>query len=426
MKIKRIICAALAAAMAVSMCGCKIKVGTNKKYKDDYVVAQATGEGYKGKEGLQITYAEFMKEYDYYLKSQGVTDDTLEEVADSCKSRRTVIISYLINEKIILDKAKEYGTDTLSAEEMDAVEEEYNELVQEQVDYFAEQNAGTGEAETEADKQQRGNDEFDKYLADCGLTRDDLLVWQVNAALTNKTVEAAVADVTVDEAEVQAEFDKLQESVKSLYESSPYEYETGASYSSVWLPENARRIKHVLLSFDTAVTEEIRACRQNGDDEGADRIRAEKAAELEERTTEIINMLDNGADIDELIPEYSGDATGSQMNPDGYLLVPNGESFMAEFQQAAFELENVGEYKTCVTDYGVHVVLFASYAKLNTEDIDGFKDYLREQLLSTAKNQAFTELLNKWKEEYGFEQDYDALRIDNPNAEATTAATTAG
>lgn len=423
MKIKRILSAAMAAVMAASMCGCSVKVGTNKKLKDDYIVAEGKGESAKDKSGMTVSYGEFKKEYVYYLKAQNITDDSEESVAQTCKERRATIINYLINERIILDKARELGIETLTSEEMDEVEAEYDELIEEQIEYFGENadygELATGEVVSDEDKRTRGNEEFDAYLAECGMTRDDLLMWQVNAAITNKVIDETVKDVGIEYSEAEEEFDKVVESVKELYAEDPYEYETGSGYTSVWLPEGSRKIKHVLLSFEDTFTDELTACRQNGDDEGADRLRAQKAEEMEQQTTEIINMLDNGADIDELIVEYSGDLTGSSMNPDGYLLIPNGQSFMAEFQQAAFELENIGDYKSCVTDYGVHIVMYAADAAVSDEDVKGFTDYLFDSLDTNKKNEYFSEQLEQWKKDYGFEIDYEALKIDEPSESAT-------
>ena len=46
-------------------------------------------------------------------------------------------------------------------------------------------------------------------------------------------------------------------------------------------------------------------------------------------------MLDNGADFDELIAEYSADAAGSEMYPEGYTVIPNSVSHVKEFVEAA-------------------------------------------------------------------------------------------
>lgn len=414
MNFRRIACAAMAAVMTVSVCGCSIKVGTNKKIKDTAVVASTKVSDDKS---MNVTYGEFRKEYAYWMKANQYTDDSLETVADSCKAQRANIINYLINEKILLAKAAQMGLDKLTDEESREIQDDFDAAVKEQVEYFASvADYGTDDTSTISDeeKEKRGNEDFDKYLTDCDLTRDDLFMWQVNAAITAKLINEVTKDITASREDAQAEYDEIVDKVKETYENDISTYESSASYTTFWLPEGARNIKHVLLSFEDA--EEIMSLRSAGDDAAADELRMQRAEEMTERTQEIINMLDNGADIDELIPEYSADAKGSSVYPDGYLIVPGGSKYMAEFQQAAMELENVGDYKTCVTDYGVHIVLYASKAAVSEETKNEVVDYLFEELDSSKKDSHFADLLNQWKAEYNYEIDYEALKIDEPAA----------
>ena len=415
MKLSRILhtAAALSAAGAVFLSGCSVKFGTNRKISDDAVVAQPTAQG-AGDDDMNIKYLDFIKEYKYYLKGQSITDDTAESVASQCENQRATIINYLINEKIILAKAKELGISTLSDEEMDAVEEEFNELVAEQVEYFGE-NADYGTISdsssiSDEEKQKRGNEMFDEYLADCGLDRDDLLMWQVSAKVTEKVKSEATKDVTTEYSEAQDKFDSYVESIKVLYADDVTEYESG-SYSAFWVPEGSRRIKHILLGFSDTLTDEISASRENGDDAGADRLRSQAAEDMQVKLDEVMEQIDSGAAFDDLITLYSSDLTGSSINPDGYLLVPDGQSFMAEFKQAAFEMEKVGDITTCVTDYGIHIMQYAADAVVTDEEIKSYVDYIYETLDESKKENAFSEMLSEWKNEYSYEIDYDALNI---------------
>ena len=416
MKIKKIACAAAAVLTALTIGGCSVKVGTNAAVKDDKVVAESTAEN---TDKIEITYLDFKKEYLYFLKGQGITDDSEESVAALCKSQRETIINYLINERVILEKAKELGLDKLTDEEMDAVEEEYARMVLRQIAYFAGLTNVDPEVSPLTDEQtETGNKGFDEYLASCGLTRDDLLVWQVSAAVTNKLREDTVKDVSADYSEAEETFSSYVESIKALYESNQLEYESGV-YSAYWVPDGSRRIKHILLGFEDTFTDELGQMRDSGDDEGADKLREEKAAEFSETTEKIINMLDNGADFDELIEEYSADKAGSEANPDGYLLVPDSQLYMEEFTEMGQSLENIGDYDTALTDYGVHIVLYADDARVTEESIQGYKDYIYELLDSDVKNTHFNDTLREWREAYKFEIDYDALKIDEPAAAQT-------
>lgn len=414
--------AAISAACAVLLSGCSVKFGTNFKPDDNAVVAQPTKSGVS--EDMKIKYIEFSKEYKYYLKTQSIPDDTAEGVAEQCAEQRETIINYLINEKIIMEKAEELGVSTLTEEEMDAVEEEFGELVEEQVEYFGE-NADYGTAAdsssiSDEEKKKRGNEEFDAYLADCGLDRDDLLMWQVSAKITEKVKEAATKDVTTEYSEAQAKFDSYVDSIKQLYADNVSEYESG-SYSAFWVPEGARRIKHILVGFSDTLTDEITACRDNGDDAGADRLRSQAAEDQQAKVDEIMGRIDEGVPFDDLLTLYSADLTGSSLYPDGYLLVPGGTSFMAEFQQAAFEMSEIGDITTCVTDYGVHIMLYASDAVVTDEEIKSYVDYIYETLDEGKKDNAFSEKLAEWKAEYSYDIDYDALDLTPPDEASDTS-----
>lgn len=418
MNIKKTVCAAAAVLTALTIGGCSVKMGTNAKIKDDRVVAESTAEN-AGK--LEITYLDFKKEYLYFLKGQGITDDSEESVAARCKTQRETIINYLINEKVILEKARELSVDKLSEEEMDAVEEEYDRMVLRQVAYFAGVTNTDPEVTPLTDEQtETGNKGFDEYLADCGLTRDDLLVWQVSAAVTEKVREEVTRDVNVERSEAEETFGEYVESIKALYESNQAEYEGGV-YSAYWVPDGSRRIKHILLGFDTAFTDELGEMRESGDDEGADKLREEKAAEFAETSEKIANMLDNGADFDELIEEYSADKEGSAANPDGYLVVPDSRLYMEEFAEAAKTLENIGDRCTALTDYGLHIMLYADDARVTEESAKGYIDYIEELLNDEKKGTFFSDSLTEWRRSYKFKIDNEALKIDEQTEPAASA-----
>ena len=430
MKKLRIISAAAAAAVLLS--GCSISVGTNRDtrissiqgVKDDEVVATPLGTG-SGESDMDISYLDFKKEYLYYLDSYGITDDTDESTASTCTEQRATIINYLINEKIILDQADKMGIGTLSEEETAALNEEFDALVDEQIAYFGENadygTLATGEVISDDEMQERGGELFDEFLAQSGLTRDDLYMWQVSAAITEKVQDEVTKDVSVDRDEAQAQYDAYVDSVKALYEDDVEEYENG-SYYVFWIPEGSRRIKHILLAFDDTVSDEITLLRESDGDEAAEEYRAEQAELLQSELDEVMELIEDGSDFDELIETYSADSTGSSYYPDGYLVVPNGVTFMTEFQTAAFELENVGDITTCVTDYGVHIMLYASEAYVPQENIDSYVDYLYEVMTENEKTTVFSEKLSEWKQEYDYQISYDLLAIEESSDTAESSA----
>ncbi len=400
---------------AVMLSGCSLTFNANKLPENNTTVAEPSGEGVKGKEELFVKYGDFRKEYLYWLKCKGITDDSDETYASSCEAQREQIISYLINEKIINDKAKELGADVFTDEEISALEEDFDAQIQEQIDYFAGiadyGTLATGESVSEEEKQKRGGEMLDAFLEDCELTRDDLFMWQKSDLLRQKVQKEVTKDVASDYSEAEKTFNNYVESIKNLYANDQREYESG-QYSAFWIPEGSRRIKHILLKFDDSVTDEITALREEGDEEGADKLREEKLDEMLDDVNKIKNMIDNGSNFDELIKEYSADAAGSSMYPNGYLVVPDSVTYVPEFTAAAFELENIGDYKPAASDYGWHIILYASDAVVTDEEIKSYVDYIHETLTANAVNEKFAEVLNGWKEDYDYTIDYEILKID--------------
>lgn len=406
MKLSKILSAGTAAVLAIALSGCSMKFGTNTEPKDDLVVAEPQNGG---DDDMKIAYKDFKKEYNYSLKRSGIEDDREESIAETCKTERQSIITYLINERIIMKKAAERGISELSEEEMNAVEKSYNAQIEEQIAAFAEDaDFGTAESTdiTDEKRREQGEKDFDAFLEDCGLTRDDLLSWEVSSAITQKLIDDVTKDLEYSDAEEA--FGNYEEQVKQLYSDDIAQYEQ--SFTSVWLPEGARMVKHILIGFDSDTITEITEARKGDDNAAADKLRKEKAAELQDKVDEVQKKLDDGADFQALITEYSADAESSSANPDGYIMIPNGTRYVDEFQKAAFELEKIGDRKVCVSDYGVHIVLYAADAKVSDEQKKSFTDYLYDQL----KNNAFGKQINEWKTEYNYKIAYEALRLDDP------------
>ena len=447
MRSKKILGLILAASLLTT--GCSVKFGTNSDdskaaadditstyeqaitsmaHANDKILATPKGEGIDNKESLEITYLDFKKEYLYWMQANEITDDSDELYAESCASQRFSIITYLVNEAILGAKAKQLGLDQFTPEELDKLEADYQARIEDQVEYFG-NNADYGTLEegqtiSDEEKRARGEADFDRYLANALLTRDDLLAWQRASLLAEKVTAEVTKDVTVDRSEAEKVYNDYIESVKKLYNEDPAAYETGGQYTSFWVPEGTRNIKHILIALDEKDSDEIAAMRQNGDTEGADALRAEKLAAKETEAVEIKNMLDNGADFDELIKEYSADAAGSMMYPDGYVVIPGSTMFVSDFVEAAFSIQNIGEYVMAPSDYGWHIVMYSSDTVISDEDRTDYIDYIQNTLLEQAKSEKFTETMKQWHEEFLFEVDYDALNIvvEDPTAEAADSA----
>lgn len=416
MKISKLFRAAAALVLSATLCGCSIKFGTNIKPDNNHYVAKPSDSALLDK--LGVTYAEFMNDYIYYLNYMGIKDDTEESVAQTCKSRREAIIESLILEKVCLLKAEEYGVTELSETEEEQVKAAADNIINERIEYYAE-NADYGNVDvsalTDEEKKKRGGEELDKALAEYGFTRDEYYEKQKRYMYGFKVMKALGDELGRSEAEKI--FDENAKIGKETYESSVSDYEQ-SSLSQYYIPEGSRLIKHILLAFENDDVTSILTMRSSGDDEGADKLRQEKADALADKVNEVIGKLDAGEDWDTVSNEYTSDKTGNTYYPDGYLLIPNGTSFMKEFQAAAFVPEKIGDRTTCVTDYGVHIMLYSDDAKISESD----KQIIIESIFASLIQQEFVNKTNEWIKEYGFydNMDYDILKIDKPEEEQSS------
>ncbi len=404
----RKITAAAAAAAIILVCGCSVRSSS--------AAAWAAGS-VDNKDSLTISIDDFNKEYKFWLFQQQIPDDTASEVTDKCAEQRSSIINYLINEKIVLDQADKLGI-TLTDDDMTAIEESYNQLIDQYIDsckdYVNAGESGTGEAVGDSAVLEEAEKYFDQKLEECGMTRDDILMSARSDKIQEKLKEKLAEEDPVERSDAEEEYKAIAESVEQMYEEEPTYYESYSYYSYYWLPENSRRIKHILLKFEDADTTEISTLRANEDDEAADEARQAAAEKLLPTAEDIMAQLEAGADFDELVKQYSADSGSTSDDFEGYLVVPNGGIYYTEFQQGAYELENIGDYKTVTTDIGVHILLYAADAQLDDETTQMIIDVIYEDLQENAADAAYSAAMQQWREEYDYNIAYTALDIEKP------------
>lgn len=417
MKLKKIAAAFTAAAIALAS-GCEVRSSN--------AAAWPTGSVSSDKDELTVTFDSFNKEYKYWLLMKQIPDDTASETADECRTQRESIINYLINEKIVLDQTKQMGIDAFTEEEQQSIEDDYNSFIEQSIESFKSYvnagESGTSEVNGDAAILAEAEKIFDEKLAECGMTRDDILMWFRNAKLADKLKEKLSADEPVEYSDAEEEYNSIVDGIKQVYENDPSEYESNLYYKYYWLPENSRMIKHILIKFDSGDSDEISACRENNDEAGAEKAKEKALEKIKPRAEEVINMLDNGGDFDEIAQAYSED-TGLSGNPDGYLVIPNGTNYYAEFQQAAYELENIGDYKLISTDLGWHIEMYASDAVITEENQKSLIESILKTMQDNSTTSAYNSAMQKWREEYSYDIDYIKLDIAESADTADSAAT---
>ncbi len=429
-KIIRLIAAAVSILCAVCLCGCSVKFGTTPK-NSTIIAKPSNGSSPE----MEITFGDFNKQYQYYLKVNEIEDDTTAANSESCKARRADIIENMTLNRIYLQKARELGLETLSDEDMALVDEEFENQIDSLVEFYgkkalgiddsssstdsgtsnsgADASSGSDNSASEEEIISKGSEEFDKLLAECGLTRDDLHRWLEEYLISANVLDEMLKSVTREKAE--KEFDEIVKDIEELYNSDNNEAYFSNQFYNSWIPEGSRMIKHVLLGFDEETQAQIKTLREEGKDNEADALRSEKAEGFADKISEVNQKLDANEDFNTILLNYSADATGSSAYPDGYLVTPGDIRYVKEFTEAAFVPEKVGDRTLCTSDYGVHIMIYASDAKVDENYVKAVVDNILGQLRSEESEK----LLEQWKSEYSYQIDYEKLRIDPASLTST-------
>ncbi len=433
--------AALLFAGLLMTCGCSIRFGTTPQESD--VVAKPF---YNSETDLEITYGEFEQQYKYFLKQYGIEDDNDPDYAAACKEQRQTIIDSLILNKIYLKKAKEMNIPELTDEERAKVAEDLDSQFEKQAKYFGEKALGvegsddnssnssdssdssgsssdsssessaSGSSSSPTDEEilAKGYEELDEMLKECGITRSDLLRWNEDYLTITKVMDEIVKDITLEAAEEQAK--QIIPTLEEMYNSDNIQYYFYAGYDKLWVPEGSRRIKQVLLGFDSDTRTQIDTFRADGKNDEADALIAEKRKEFSDKIAEVEKMLDEDVDFNTILLNYSADAAESSLFPDGYLVAPDDEHYTKEFVDAAFSIEKEGDRTVCTSDYGVHIVIYLADAKPDEDAVKEFTDSVYGQLRQTEVEKKTEE----WKTAYSYEIDREKLRIELESSSSTS------
>lgn len=374
----------------------------------DFVIASC-----EGREDMNVTFGQFLKEYKYYMQNYGLTDDTSGDNAEVLQQQRERIVNYLINEQIFRVKFAELLPE-FTEEELAQIQaygdDQISQMKQSCKDGISSMSV---EKYTDEELTKMADDAFSSILDECGLTEDDFHDWAYTAAIQDKLSEYVNKDFTLDYSEAETQLQNVINGAKSSYESDPANYD-GNSYSSVYIPEGSRYIEQIALKLPDADITEINDLRDSGDDEGADKLRAEKLKSLDEKLAEVQAKIDSGEDFEALMKEYSDDSDTSAK----YLITPGAEIYVDGLSEAAMGIEEVGGMTTFGSDYGYHIIKNLGTAEVDPEETKEMTQAIYDYLLTNYKASNFNAAVREWREEYNFTIDRGVLLL----AEETDAA----
>ena len=440
-------------------------VATTPTFADTDVVAVVNG--------TDITWADVSPLYDGLISYYGAPDETSLELYYAVAMEEAVTMS------LVHSTAAANGLDQLTQEELDAVNAKADADWQTALDNYTTSQGGITADSTEDQKTAAYADAV-AYFATLGYDQDKLRKSYLDSELYTRVQTWVCKDITVSDEDVQAQYDTNVANDQTLYENDTdaYEYQVMlyqnnyASELPWYHPAGFRYVKHILLPVDAtlmstyqdltarleeqmsaesdatgATQEDTEAVATDTPDPSAtpeptqepvsqaqvDQAKADILASIETTTTEIYDKIAQGADFDELIAQYAVDADGNPTDqgmtsgsyPNGYEVAMASTSYVPEFVEAAFSVDNVGDVSApYISSYGVHIVKYMSDVPAGPVELtDALKESIRTSLLDTKTSDA----MNAWQaaadtQYTGLIKSYDQLQAED--AAATDAATT--
>lgn len=212
-------------------------------------------------------------------------------------------------------------------------------------------------------KEQLGGEaEFKKYLAAYGINEPQLRDDLKQQLAVNKLVEQISAEVPQPtEAEIKEYFDQ-----------------NGAQYND---PEQ-RQVSHILIGVGDY---------SNGKD------RSEMDAKV--LALQVVDKVASGADFGELAKQYSDDM-GSKDNGGQYPPFSKGSGFAEEFESAAFNLKENGQYtkEPVKTTFGYHIIRLDKIIPAKTHTLDEVKDQIAASLHDEKINKKASEYMQELRD----------------------------
>ncbi|MGN0687982.1 MAG: peptidylprolyl isomerase, partial [Oscillospiraceae bacterium] len=268
-----------------------------------------------------------------------------------------------------------------------------------------------GETLSDEELASRAEEEYNKILADCGLTEEDLRNWQKSIYIQQKLTDHVNEGFTYEYEKAEQEVKDIIADAQAAYKADNSDYDPD-SLKSLYIPEGSRYVRHVLVKLDDETISQIRSLRSENKDEEADKLREERVAEMSDKISEIESLAASGTDFSELMNKYSDD-TDTTMS---YLVVPGTKKYMAEFTECALGIEKVGATGTTLTDYGWHIIEYTSDAVVTEQDRKEYTDALYRYLEDAYKTQNLNERMAEWRAEFKYTIDRETLMLAEETA----------
>lgn len=355
-----------------------------------------------------VTFRDVTLYANYLLMSQGYSRSDL--TADNIKSLNQSALGYVIEDKVICQKAAALGLYPLSAENQKKADDNFNSYMANMEASYLSAYPGTSGGEAQV------RSAVDASLQTQGMTEDGLKELMTMFEVKDVLKAATTKDVTVSDDEIQTEYNKLLAAQQSSYSANPTAYDaalTDGTTVVVYRPAGYRYIKHILIAMPSDIASQISTATGSGDTASVATLREKGLAQIKDKADEALALVQNGGDFDKLMAQY-GEDPGMQSEPAktaGYQ-VGAKSSYVPEFLAAAMGLAKAGDTTGLVaTDYGYHIIRYVGDVPAGAVPLSEVKEGVRASVLATKQGDAFTALVAKWKKETTIKQNAGKMPV---------------
>lgn len=399
--------------------------GIEDEFNDMTGTTPDNGDAFWGDEGLQsgmldlgdsepVVVAEFnggtvmsnevVEPYNNALAMQVFSYSDADDVSGDVLNQ---VLGELVADKVLYQHAEELGLTDLSDEDRNEIQLTAQETYDQQREFYRSSVDTAGMTSEEADAA------VDAYMKDeVGITLEGLVEENTKDYWIQKLFAKVCENVTVTDEALQAAYDSLLASQKELFEGSSEEYEYAALVGEpiAYNLSGYRRVRHILLSFDSTETEEqatslTEQIAQLDPEKDAEQIAALQAqldalyTDLDAKAQAILDQLAAGTSFDDLLEQYGQDEAMmfEPTKTTGYYISNNSTQWASEFVEGCMMLEEPGQISTPIhTVSGVHLIEYVADVPAGEVPLSEIRDALSEQVLDDLQEAAYNEQIAQW------------------------------
>ena len=350
-------------------------------------------------DGGQLLSTDVIPVFNDQLAAQIFAGYSAEEVSESVLQS---VLSSMVGERLVAQKAKEMGLDAVTDEDMQNIRAKADEAYRARIAYYAPFVKKDGMSQSQIDAA------AEAYMKETeGATRESILEELMRQLPIEKYKEAITADVTLSDDEVSAYYQERLADQKASYDEYPEEYEYAHIDGTTILynPEGYRAVRNLLLPFaDSAQAEEAASLLSQiaalNPEKDAEEIRGLEAKleplykPMEDIAAKIGDRLKAGESFLSLMDEYGQDELmqSEPLRTEGYYISDKSFLFSTEFIEGTMILERPGQVSTTLrSTAGLHMSEYVRDVPPGEVPLSDVFEAVKAEALDLRKNTYYEE-----------------------------------